>query len=81
MEPIIIQEQVPTLPLHLQEIVTKAIYEQFDIGWNNATRGLLSNQWAQAAATHLTTGNYELDNGNGHVYCTIRALHNFTISI
>jgi hypothetical protein len=82
MEPITIQEQVSTLPTHLQEIVNKAIYEQFDIGWNNAIRELLSDQWAQAAATHHLTGKYEIDIGNGHVvYRTIRALHNFTTAI
>jgi hypothetical protein len=81
MEPITIQAQVQALPQHIQDGVSKAIYEQFDIGWNNAIRGLLSSQWAQSAATHHITGDYEIDTGNGHVYRTIRAIHNFTSAI
>jgi hypothetical protein len=78
MEPITIQAQVSTLPIHLQAIVTTAIYKQFDIGWNNALRSLLSQQWAQSAASHPTTEHYKLDQGNGHIYRTIQALHTFT---
>ena len=69
------------LPQTLQPTVSRAIYEQFDIGWNNALRGILSNQWAQAASIHHTSGHYELDTGNGHVYRTIRALHQFSSEI
>ena len=79
--PITIQEDVMALPQTLQPTVSRAIYEQFDIGWNNALRGILSNQWAQAASIHHTSGHYELDTGNGHVYRTIRALHQFSSEI
>jgi hypothetical protein len=34
--PITIPDQVVTRPLHLQAIISTTIYEQFDIGWNNA---------------------------------------------
>jgi hypothetical protein len=67
--PIIIQEEVMTLPTHLQPITSRAIYEQFDISWlNNATRSLLSKQWAQAASIHhaTSTGKYDNNIGNGH---------------
>ena len=80
-EPITIQDQVTSLPLFLQDTVSSAIYEQDDIGWNNALRGILSLKWAEAASTHHTTEHYENDIGNGHIYRTIRALHNFTTEI
>jgi hypothetical protein len=41
-ELITIQDQVTSLPIFLQETVSAAIYEQFDIGWNNAIHGILS---------------------------------------
>jgi hypothetical protein len=69
------------LPTHLQTITSRAIDEQFDIGWNNAIRGLLSKQWAQAASIHHTINKHDFDTGNGHVYRTIRALHQFTTEI
>jgi hypothetical protein len=58
------------------------IYKQFTIRWNNSlVLGLLSQQWAQAASLHHTTGTYEIDICNGHIYRTIRALHQFTVKI
>jgi hypothetical protein len=36
---------------------------------------MLSQQWAQAASLHPTTDTYKIDTGNGHIYRTIRALH------
>jgi hypothetical protein len=65
-----------------QPYSSRAIYEQFvDIGWNNALRGILSNQWAQSASIHHTSGHYKLDTGNGHVYRTIKELHQFSSEI
>jgi hypothetical protein len=78
---ITIQDEVTTLPILLQATVSRAIYEQFNIGWNNALRGMLSQQWAQAASLHPTTGTYKISTGNGHIYRTIRALHQFTVEI
>jgi hypothetical protein len=78
---ITIQEDVKALPQTLQPTVSGAIYEHFNIGWNSALRGLLSNQWAQSASIHHTSGHYELDIGNGHVYRTIRALLQFSSEI
>jgi hypothetical protein len=81
MEPITIQEKVTALPLHPQDSVSKAIYGQFDIGWSIAIHGLISSEWAQSAATYHTTCKYDIDTGNGHVYRTIQAIHNFTSAI
>ena len=80
-EPMTIQDQAVDLPLHLQSIVSQAINEQYDIGWGNALRGLLSDRWAQATATHHIPNRYDIDTGNGHVYRTIRAVNNFTQEI
>jgi hypothetical protein len=61
--PITIQDQVTTLPIFLQATVSKAINEQFDIGWNNALRGL---------ATQYPMGNSGINLPN---HPTLRARH------